>query len=357
MPGIPPRLLARVSALLLGIGAAMLLACGEEPPPEPIRPVISTVVGDLQGFGGRWWPGRAKAALEVDLGFEVSGQLEERLVVVGDEVKTGDVMARLDPRDFENLLTRSKAERDRAKAFFDRVNEAAKTGAVARQDVDDARARLDQAGAQVRIRQKAVDDARIVAPFDGLVSATYVDNFQNVRVKQPVIRLLDVANLEIIINIPENLINNADYVSDIVVRFDAFEGVEIPARIKEIGREASQATRTFPITLVFDPGAAGVDVQPGMAGQVRGKVDLPDELREQGIEVPTAAIFTPDGEETEDSYVWVVDEAQGLVTRRRVEPVRITQRGGTLVNGVEPGERIVTVGVHRLREGQQVLVP
>ncbi len=356
MLGIPPRALTRAGSIgILLVG--LMLACSEEPPPEPVRPVISEVVGGPRGLDGRWWPGRAKATQEVDLGFEVSGQLEERLVVVGDEVKAGDVLARLDPRDFENLLTRAKAERERAKAFFDRVSEAARTGAVSRQDVDDARARFDQAEAQVRIRQKAVDDARIVAPFDGLVSVTFVDNFQNVREKQPVIRLLDVSRLEMIINIPENLINYADYVSEIRVRFDAFEGVEIPARIKEIGREASQATRTFPITLIFEPGVAGVDVQPGMAGQATGKVTAPDQLTEGGVVVPTAAIFTPEGEESQDSFVWIVDPEASTVSRRQVEPVRITPQGGSVVQGVEPGERVVTIGVHRLREGQQVLIP
>ncbi len=333
------------------------LACAEEPLPEPTRPVLSVVAGGPTGIDGRWWPGRAKATLEVDLGFEVSGQLIERSVVVGDEVEAGTVMARLDPRDFENLLLRAKAERERATALFERVEIAARTGAVSRQELDDARARLDQAEAQVRIRQKAVDDCRIVAPFDGLVSATFVDNFQNVRVKQPVIRFLDVSKLEMIINIPETLINLSQYVTDINVRFDALPGVEIPAYIKEIGREASEATRTFPVTLIFDAGAAEAKVQPGMAGEATGRVALPPELQGGGVEVPPAAVFTPTGEQSQASYVWVVDDESSTVSRRKVEPGEITVQGNILVKGVEPGERVVTAGVHRLREGQQVLVP
>jgi RND family efflux transporter MFP subunit len=316
--------------------------------------VISQIVEGPQGIGGRWWPGRAKATLEVDLGFEVAGQLQERSVDVGDEVQAGEVMARLDPRDYENLLTRAKAEQDRAKAFYDRVAEAAKTNAVSRQDLDDARARYNQSQAQVRIRQKAVDDCRIVAPFDGLVSATFVDNFQNVQVKQPVVRFLDVSKLEMIINIPENLINYTDYVEGIRIRFDALPGVEIPATIKEVGREATRATRTFPVTLIFDAEGPGAQVQPGMAGEATGKVELPAGLQQAGIEVPASALFTPDGLETQDDYVWIVDEQSSTVKLRKVEAGSITLTGGTLVKGLEPGERLVTAGVHRLREGQQV---
>jgi RND family efflux transporter MFP subunit len=196
----------------------------------------------------------------------------------------------------------------------------------------------------------------MVAPFDGLVSATYVDNFTNVRVKQPVVRILDVSKLEMIINIPEDLINYSQQVSDLVVRFDALPGVELSARIKEIGREASQATRTFPVTLIFDTKEAGVQVQPGMAGQAKAQGELRREPSAEGVELPTAAVFTPDGEESQDSFVWIVDESASVVKRRKVEPVRITQRGATIVKGVEPGERVVTKGVHRLREGQEVRV-
>jgi RND family efflux transporter MFP subunit len=342
---------------LASLAVGLLPGCAEEPPPKPIRPVLSMKVQGPSALGSRWWPGRAKAMLEVDLGFEVAGQLIERTVDVGDEVAAGTVMARLDPRDYENLLTRAQAELERARAFYDRVAEAARTGAVARQDVDDARARYNQAEAQVRIRQKAVDDTRIVAPFDGLVSGTFVDNFQNVQVKQPVIRFIDVSKLEMIVNIPENLINYAPYVTEARVRFDAFPGVEIPATVKEVGREASQATRTFPVTLLFDPRQAGVEVQPGMAGEATATGELPESLREAGVEVPAGALFTPDGAEGQATYVWVVDEASSTVHMREVETGRITASGGTLVTGLEPGERVVTAGVHHLREGEQVLAP
>lgn len=349
------RMCAQRAAGLLVVGA-LALACAEEPLPEPVRPVVSIKVEGAGAFQGRWWPGRAKATQEVDLGFEVAGQLEERVVNVGDEVNAGDVMARLDCRDYENQLTRSKAELDRAKAYFERVEQAARTGAVSRQEVDDARARQGQAEATIRIRQKAVDDCRMVAPFDGLVSATYVDNFTNVRVKQPVVRILDISKLEMIISIPEDLINYSRQVAGLVVRFDALPGVELPARIKEIGREASQATRTFPVTVIFDADEAGVQVQPGMAGEAKADGQLLRESSDEGVELPTAAIFTPTGEESQDSFVWIVDEPAGIVTRRPVEPVRINQRGATIVKGVEPGERVVTKGVHRLREGQEVRV-
>ena len=313
------------------------------------------VVRGEDSFDERWWPGRAKARLEVDLGFEVSGQVQERTVSVGDVVPAGTVMARLDPRDYENTLARAKAERDRARAYFSRMVEAAKTGAVSRQDVDDARARRNQSEAQVRIRQKAVDDTRVVAPFDGVVSQTFVDNFQNVRVKQPVIRFLDVSTIEMVINMPEDRINLAPFATDIRVRFDAIPDVEIPATIKEIGNEASLATRTYPVTLTMAP-PPGVEIKPGMAGEATGRIDLPDSAP-VGVEIPTAAIFSPDDAEEGETFVWIVDEPSGTVQRRGVATGELTMRGGTRVTGLVAGERVVTAGVSYLSDGQKVRIP
>ena len=346
---------ASTVAALWSAGLFLVSGCQEAPIPEPIRPVVSIVVQDKESLENRWWPGRAKARLEVDLGFEVSGQLQERSVDVGDVVAAGTVMARLDPRDYQNTLARAKAERDRAKAQVGRVAVAAKSGAVSRQDLDDARARYNQAEAQVRIRQKAVDDARLVAPFDGVVSQTFVDNFQNVRVKQPVIRFLDVSTIEMVINIPEDRINLASYVSNVRVRFDAIPGVEISATIKEIGNEASAATRTYPVTLSMKP-PAGVDVKPGMAGEATAQVDLPDS-RPAGIEIPTAAIFSPDDAEGGKTFVWIIDDGTQTVHRREVAIGEITMRGGTRITGIEPEERVVIAGVSSLREGQKVRIP
>jgi RND family efflux transporter MFP subunit len=344
------KLGARLGAGLLS--ALLVASCGEEPREEVIRPVRSMVVGDVAGLGGRSFPGRTKATQEVDLGFEVTGQLEERPADVGDEVESGQLLARLDARDYVNALARATAARDRTKTFRDRVAEAAATGAVSQQDLTDAEARYAQTEAEVAIQQKAVEDTLIVAPFDGVVSQTYVDNFQNVRAKQPVIRLLDVSELEMVIDVPEGMIGLVPYVKDIRIRFDAHPEVEVAAEIKEIGNEASAATRTYPVTLIMDPPTA-FDLKPGMAGTATGRADLPKGV--EGIEIPLTSVFSPEAEPSQKSFVWVIDSSTSTISRREVEVVELSPRG-LVVGGLEPRERIATAGVHYLREGQHVRV-
>ena len=331
----------------------LVIACDGPPKDPPIRPVRSMVVADAPEFEDLWWPGRAQAAQELELSFEVAGKLVELSIKEGDEVTEGTVMARVDPRDFEAALRRARAELGRAQALLERVRAAGR--AVAAQDLTDARARYDQALAQVEIQRKAVEDTQIVAPFAGIVARTYFDNFQNVRREEPVIRFLDVSTLEMVIQIPEDGITLLDRVESGRVRFDAFPGVEIPAEISEVSREASRATRTYPVTLTFEP-TIDAPVQPGMAGEASGEVVDRTGVEEGSIEIPIAAVFPDEGSSSQQSFVWVIDEASGTVSRRAVEPRGFTE-DGILVGGLVAGDRIATAGTHVLRDGQKVRVP
>ena len=185
----PSKMMIRTKKFgTLLVAGLMLVACGEEKTEEPVRTVRVMTVGGAERITNRSWPGRAKATQEVNLAFEVSGRLIERPVDVGDKVTAGDVLARLDPRDFQNALDASTAARNQAAAYRSRIARAVKSGAVSQQEYDDAEAKLEVAQADVKIKAKALEDSVLVAPFDGTISAAYVENFQNVRAKQSMVR-------------------------------------------------------------------------------------------------------------------------------------------------------------------------
>ena len=87
-------------------------------------------------------------------------------------------------------------------------------------------------------------------PVSGSVVATFVENYEQVRPKQPVLRLVDISSIKMVINIPENFISVAKRVKDITVVFDPFPDEKLAAQILEVSPEASQLTRTYPVTLV-----------------------------------------------------------------------------------------------------------
>lgn len=330
----------------------ILLGCEEKTKPEIIRPVKAIKLERAAGFGGNKYPGRAEATTELNLGFEVSGTIKKRPVDKGDMVKKGQLLAVLDLRDFKNEVDFAVAERNRNVAYRNRIAEALKSNAVSRQDLTDANARLEQSRAAVRIKQKAFEDAHITAPWEGTVSWTYKEAGQRVQARENVLRLLDISRIEFTVDVPEQIIPNMEYVKDITITFDAFPDRTIPARIKEIGTEASAGTRTFPVTLIFDQ-LADIKILPGMAGTATGDPsDIPGTAAENEFLLPVDAFFTPDGKTTK---VWVIDEATMTVKAHEVTRGKLTARG-QYTKGLQEGMQVAAAGANTLREGQKVTI-
>ncbi len=344
-----------------------------EPEREVIRPVRAVKAGDVGELQRRGFPGRAQATQEIDLAFRVGGPLIARAVNVGDPVKQGDVVAQIDPRDFQVNLRNVKAQLAEAEAALERAAgdyrrqlNIFKTdpGATSETAVDRARegrdraaANVDSLKASVTTAQDQLDDTSLQAPFDGTVVATYVENFQNVRQKQPIVRILDTSHIEMVVNIPENLISLAPLVHTVLLRFDAFPGREFEGRISEVGTEASQTTRTFPVTVIMEQ-PEDVKILPGMAGTARsGETNMTDEQQRRGLGIPVGAVFTPDTET--QSYVWVIEATDGnlgVLEKRPVKTGDMTRHGVLISDGLSAGEWIVTAGVHSVREGQTVRI-
>jgi len=334
-----------VIVVALGVGG-----CGEEKAPEKsvVRPVRAIKVADATQLAQRSFPGQAKATREINLSFRVGGPL----IVL--------------PNDMQNAQghrERAKADLTRAQADYDRVLniQREEPGATSQAEVDRKRQERDTAKANIKSHEASVAAAKdqvrytyLKASFNGTVVANYVENFQAVRAKQPIVRLLDDSRIEMIINIPEQFIPYAPQVKRVFVRFDSFPDLEIAATIKEIGSEASQTTRTYPVTLIMDQ-PKGKKILPGMAGRtlrVEIEGETPQRLATSGIDVPVSAVFSPD--ESGKSYVWVIDVKAKTVKRREVEAGKLTDRGLQVLKGLKPGEWIATAGTHYLREGQQV---
>jgi RND family efflux transporter MFP subunit len=356
------------------IASFALLGCQEETPQkEMIRMVRAVQVSDPAEFANRWFPGQAKATQEVDLSFRVAGPVIRFPVNVGDEVPKGQELARIDPRDFEievrnvqGQLEREKAVLKRAEADYERVVRIKKQdpGAVSQSLIDRNRQLVDSTRANIRSLQASVASARdklsytyLKAPFNGIVTSTYVENYEDVKAKQPIVRLIDHSQIEMIVNIPEDMIYQTDYLKAagkaLIVRFDTFPDREIEAEIKEIGKEASKTTRTYPVTLIMDQ-PEDVKILPGMAGKATRAVAVPEMKDQPGMVIPETAVFSP--EDTDTTFVWVIDDQKKTAGKREVKTGELLDTGIAITGGLKPGEWIATAGVHYLQEGQQVRI-
>lgn len=365
------RLNLKLISSFLFIFLFSLQGCGKEEVAEKkiIRPVMAMKVVEEVQFRLRQFPGTAKATQEIDLSFRVSGPLITLPVDIGDEVSTGDVVARIDPRDYEVRLRSARGELNeaiaimkRAEADYKRVKNIFEIdpGAISQISVDNAlqtrdsaRAKVDALTASVATTKDQLSYTHLKAPFDGIVVNKYVENFQDVRAKQAVVRIIDDSHIEMIISIPENLITLAGAAINIEVVFDPFPDRKIPAEIKEIGKEASRTTRTYPVTLIMEQ-PDDINILPGMAGKATGEAPKDTSLSPEGKPVPVSAIFSPD--DIDKTYVWIIDEDSKQVSKQEVTTGRLSNTGIFITDGLETGVWIATAGVHYLREGMEVRI-
>ena len=349
----------------------LMWGCAKEEPPtkEVVRPVKAVQVGGLEVLTGRTFPGQAKATQEANLSFRVNGTLNQFPVKVGDEVKKEQLMARLDPRDYEVNLRNAQGQLDRVRAAlklaqsdYDRVVRIRDKdpGAISQAMIDaklgerdSAKAQVTSLDAQVATTKDALSYTYLKAPFKGTVVETFVENFEDVQAKQAIVRIVDTSKIEFVVNIPENLISLAPKVKKVFVRFDAFPDREISGVIKEIGKEASKTTRTYPVTLIMDQ-PDDIKILPGMAGQARGDKESAISAGAEGIIVPVSAVFSKDGKK--EKFIWLIDEKSGQVSMRKVATGKLSDSGIMIDRGLSPGEWVAIAGVHSLKEGQKVRI-
>lgn len=361
-PQAPPhsryRLLRRLTLPLLLTSLVGLSGCEEPPVAEltVVRPVKIHTIGSLDPAAYREYPGTIRALQTAEMGFEVSGRITEFLVKEGDVVEAGQVLARLDARDYQAQLNAAEAGLRKAQSDLARSRKIYKQdpGAISTSVIDTDKREVEVADAQAAIARKAVEDTELRAPFDGIMARKLVEDFANVLAKKPVLILQDHSVLEIEVDLPErDMIEGsaeetkeeatANAKPDIIV--SALPDRHFPGIIKEWATTADPVTRTFAIKLNFD-NPSDVHVLPGMTARVRVIIDP-----ERAWSVPATAA---QADESGQAYVWKVDSTTMTVSREPVELGELAEDRVRLMSGVEEGDMIAVSGVAQLRDGIEV---
>ncbi len=347
------------AAIGAGLVALLLSGCGKEEAPvqaEVARPV-KTIVLEGGGTGSmRQYPGRVRAASRADLSFEVAGKLIELPVKEGQVVQEGEVVARLDDRDLSASLKSARAENENAEANFQRGDRLVKDGFISKTDYDKLRAQRDITRANLAIAKKAVEDTDLIAPFTGRVATRLVENFQDVKAKQPIVSLQDIEQLEIVIDIPENrairVREEGRDAANVHAVFEAAPKREFPLTIKEFSTEANPETQTFEVVLAM-PQPEELLLLPGMTAMVWSELKKAgQEADGESFVVPATALLA---DETGKTHVWVVDTRNNTVSKRAVETGALSGTENIrVVSGLKAGEMIAVSAASRLREGMAI---
>lgn len=353
----------KACALLVFTSTTLLTACQQQVEErEPVvRPVRILTIGGAGEGTTLSYSGQIRAGETAELGFEVPGRIIELRVVEGQAVAKGDLLARLDPADFQAQLDQAEANYRQAQTTFERYKEIVERGAVSRQELDLRQRNFEVAEADLATARKALSDTRLVAPFAGHVGRRLVDNFVNVQAKEGVLVLQDITTLEVVSAIPEQDWSRADpnmtneqrtERARPVVSMSTLPGRTFPARVTEIGKVADPVTRTFEVVVAME-NPDDVTILPGMTANMTITIPEQDvaEALGRAYSIPSTAVV---GDEQGNSTVWRVDPESMTVSRVRVELGELIGSEVRIVSGLQAGDRVATSGVHNLRDGMQV---
>jgi multidrug efflux system membrane fusion protein len=313
------------------------------------RPAFIETVSAAPSTSALSFPGRVRSVQRAELAFAVAGTLKELPTQEGQRVEKGSILAQLDAASYERTLAGVQAEYDAAKGDADRTEQLFRNKLVPFAEIDARRAALEISRSKLAAARAEVSDCTLRAPFSGAVSKRYVENFQRVQAKEPVLSLQDLDHLEVVIHVPERVVRSEPMRHNALARIEGMTGGTFPVELKSYSTEADPLTQTYEVVLSFAK-PDGVQVLPGMGATIQVGTGSDAPVR-GSILVPLAAVVGASGGEP---FVWTVDPASSRVA---VRPVKVGALHGDRIAisaGLTEGEQIVTAGVHSLRAGMQV---
>lgn len=341
--------------------ALLLVACSKpNPVEEPVRAVKVVTVGVQSMQSGAEYAGEIRARVESRLGFRVGGKLIARPVELGQRVKAGQVLAQLDPQDYQLAADAARAQLAAAAtnlavatADFKRFKELQEQKFISGAELERrsaslqaAQAQFEQAQAQLSGQGNQVSYATLRADGAGLVTAVEAEVGQVVAAGVPIVRIAQDGPHDVVFAVPEDKMAAFKIGAGMTMRQWAtglvFEGV-----VREVAASADAVTRTFVVkTSLGTPAALPLGTTVSVLAQPLARVAAPV------IKLPTSAL-RQDGK---SSAVWVLDQASMTV---RLQPVEIATADGNevvLAGGLQPGMQVVSTGTHVLSPGQKVTI-
>lgn len=349
-----------ICGVILFSAAALFSGCGRQAEPEQKAPLVRTQTVAMEAAAqAAEYAGSVHGRHEKNMAFQVGGQIVERAIQLGDRVPAGAVMMRIDPKDVAQKTNAADAQAEAAAAQLSlaetnlsRYRELYAAQAVAAAVLDQyqtaydaALAAYQAAAAQATEAHNALSYTELVADADGVVSGISAEVGQVVAAGQTVLTFVESGEMEIEINVPENRLPDISVGKNVEVSFWAMGDTKTQGVVREIAPMADRATRTYKVRVSIPTPPAGMAL--GMTASVRVSGAKPDNKTKTTTTLPLSAIY----QTGEKPCVWLVKD--GKVTLREVS-VESFGSNEAIVRGLESGDVVVTAGVHKLHEGEEV---
>lgn len=321
---------------------------------EVARPVKTQVIGSGHAAPIRKFPAVVEATEDAEMTFKVSGELTELLVRAGDKIEQGQTLARLDQKDYQIAFDQAKANYDLARSQFSRMEAMHGKGLISASDYDQSKAQLHVSKAALDSAKLNLEYTELKAPFSGYVSKLFIDNYENIVAKQPILHLVSLGTIDIAIQVPEEIMSrakkNLQYSPQ--VYFDSHKQKQYKADIKEFDTQSDPATNTYKVVFSL-PHPDEFNVLPGMTATVLVDMNIVLEKPMTPIVLPSHALFSDKDTPDAQSYVWLVGDDMRL-KKTSVKTGDFIGDGINILDGLKLGDTVVVAGVHRLTENQLV---
>ncbi len=351
----------RLSKLLIPVFLlSLLVSCEDKAPPvveEVTRPAKFFTVEAPGAHRLRSFPAEVTASDEAELAFRVSGELVECPARSGLQVQQGDLLARIDPTDYEAELQHATAQYELARSQLERVSGLVEKQLISQADYDTRQAEYIVAQSVLKRARNNLDYTRIHAPFDGRVASLMAENFETVATGQVILVLQTGDMVDVIADVPESIVSRFERKPtdssprSINVRFDSYGNQLFEAWYKEHETRANPATLTFKVTFSL-PAPQGMTILPGMTATVVADVSHLFEGASDNYLVPIESVFAAEDENVDSPirYVWKIDPDSMRASRAEVTVGPLTGDSIVVLSGVESGDTIVAAGVNAVYE-------
>jgi RND family efflux transporter MFP subunit len=324
-----------------------------DPRQEP--PIVRLVTAAQVNGSERGFTGTIGARVQSNLGFRVAGKIVERLVNVGQQVKAGEPLMRIDETDLRLALTAKRnavaaahasviqrdADERRYASLLDKGWVSPQRYEQAKAASDTAQAQLAAAEAAARVAENEATYSILVADADGTVIETLGEPGQVVSPGQTVVRLAQAGPREALVALPETIRPAIGSMAEASVY--GSDGRRFAARLRQLSDAADAQTRTYEARYVLDGEAAAAPLGATVTIRLANQPSRPE------VQVPLAAVLD-DGTKT---GVWVFDSGTSTVRFRPVKLIRLTNETA-VISGLGFGDPVVSLGAHLLQEGARV---
>ncbi len=356
--------ISRALSVITAIAVSLSLsACNnEDRVKKVIRPVRYVAAPLISESGDKTFSGVVQAEIKSGLSFKVYGTIIKLPVKIGDHVKKGQLIAALDPEQYQIKLQEanaryleSSAKAQNEELNFRRYKKLYVDEAISKSQFDDAKTDAQSTKNIMKADQKAFEYAKLqlsytnlYAPMDGYIDSTDRELGENISPGRKIVGFISSARPEVKAYVPESFISSINKDTPVNIKINAIKDKVFKGKIIEVGVASNKDKTSYPViakVLNYTK-----DIKPGMSANL---VFTSQTEAAPKIIIPISAV----AEDRDGRYVYVAEPGEdgiGVVSRRKVEVGEIFLNGIEILTGITPGEKVITAGVNRIIDGQTV---